>query len=61
MDSTLPGGDVAPVDTGNGPIVGTIIIIVLLIFGALYFWGAQLNREEAPLPFIPGDATTTAQ
>ena len=44
---------------GNGAIIGVIIIVMLLIFGALYFWGAQLNRDEGTLPFIPGDATTT--
>jgi hypothetical protein len=45
-----------------GPIVGTIIIVILLVLGALYFWGAQLNRNamKNQLPIIPGDATTTA-
>ena len=39
-----------------GPIVGAIIIIVLLVFGGLYFWGAHLNKErnntENQVPFI---------
>lgn len=47
--------------SGNGAIIGTVIIIVLLVFGALYFWGAQLNRTPGTLPLIPGDATTTQQ
>lgn len=43
-----------------GPLVGTTIIVVLLLLGALYFWGAKLNQNAAaPLPVIPGDATTT--
>lgn len=45
---------------GSGPIVGIIIIVFLLIIGALYFWGAELNeREQQPLPFIPGDSVTS--
>lgn len=39
-----------------GPTVGAIIIVIMLIFGALYFWGASLNREAEQLPLIPGDA-----
>lgn len=27
-------------------IVGSIIVIIVLIFGGLYFWGAQLNVEK---------------
>jgi hypothetical protein len=49
--------------SGAGATVGTIIIVILMIFGALYFWGASLNansRNNQP-PLIPGDATTTLQ
>jgi hypothetical protein len=45
-----------------GPVVGIIIIVIVVLLGALYFWGALLNAKNsrnAPLPFIPGDATTT--
>ena len=28
-----------------GPIIGIIIIVIILIFGGLYFWGQQLNEE----------------
>ena len=41
-----------------GPIAGIIIIIVLLVVGALYFWGAHLNAQndsENQLPLIPAD------
>lgn len=61
-----------PVDTNHmlpphrkpiGPMVGTIIIVLLLIIGALYFWGASLNRQAAAgqqTPFIlPGTTTVT--
>lgn len=41
-----------------GPLVGIIIIIAVVALGGLYFWGAQLNREqqEQPLPFIPPES-----
>ncbi|OHB18481.1 MAG: hypothetical protein A2854_04340 [Parcubacteria group bacterium RIFCSPHIGHO2_01_FULL_56_18] len=43
-----------------GPIVGIIIIVLLLVVGALYFWGAYLNSQNTPdeLPLIPGDDST---
>lgn len=43
----------------SGPIVGIVIIVVLLIFGALYFWGAYLNAKdtEEQLPLIQGNDT----
>lgn len=45
-----------------GPVFGTIIIVILLIFGALYFWGAHINQSinaKDQVPLIPGDATST--
>lgn len=44
--------------SGAGPIVGVVIVVILLVFGGLYFWGAQLNQEEETLPLIPGDTAT---
>ena len=52
-DHLLPAGH----KSGTGPIIGVIVIVVMLVLGGLYFWGAQLNRESEQLPFIPGDAT----
>jgi hypothetical protein len=42
---------------GMGATVGIVIIVILLMFGGLYFWGARLN-QGAPqqLPLIPGDS-----
>ncbi len=53
--SSLPESHV-----GIGPWIGTFIIIVLLLFGGLYFWGAYLNRQNSveQLPFIPADNST---
>ena len=42
-----------------GPVAGTIIIIVLLIIGALYFWGAHVNQQKNLPPYIPADTSTT--
>ena len=49
----------APKKASVGPTVGIVIILVLLILGAFYFWGARLNQTAAPLPLIPGNATST--
>jgi len=39
-----------------GPVVGALIIIALMLFGALYFWGAYLNnRNSNQTPLILGD------
>jgi hypothetical protein len=43
-----------------GPVVGIIIILVLLIAGALYFWNTGLNTPDAPLPLIPGDPSASS-
>lgn len=45
--------------SGVGPIAGAAIIIILLIAGGLYFWGAQLNETMNETPYIPSDADTT--
>ena len=45
-----------PQRSGMGPIIGIIIIVAILVFGALYFWGAQLTGRSADdLPLIPPD------
>ncbi len=35
-------------EDGAGPIIGAIIIVILLVFGALYFWGQKLNKRTPP-------------
>jgi hypothetical protein len=30
----------------TGPIIGIAIIIVIIIFGGLYYWGAQLTGKD---------------
>lgn len=46
-----------PQKSSVGPVAGAIIVILLLVAGGLYFWGAQLNKQEDILPFIPSDET----
>ena len=41
-----------------GPIIGTIIVVILLVLGALYFLGARLNRQAQQVPYIPAGTTT---
>ncbi len=40
-----------------GPMVGVVIIVILAIFGALYFYGAVMssrNAQREQLPLITG-------
>lgn len=47
--------------SGAGPIIGVVVIVCLLIFGGLYFWGAALNAQDKneQLPLILGDESTS--
>ena len=38
-----------------GPVAGAVIVILLLIAGGLYFWGAQLNNQPQQAPYIPSN------
>ncbi len=29
-----------------GPLIGSIIIIIVLVIGAIYFWGDMLNKKD---------------
>lgn len=53
------GGPVSPEPpkSGVGPIAGAIVVILLLIAGGLYFWGAKLNEANRidPVPYIPSE------
>lgn len=46
-----------PPKSGIGPIAGAIVVILLLVAGGLYFWGATLNEEvmNNSIPYIPSD------
>lgn len=51
------GGEPRPDRKPVGPIAGAIIVIILLVAGGLYFWGAKLNSQMQPqeMPYIPDD------
>lgn len=36
----------SPQHTSVGPIIGSAIVVVVLLIGALYIWGQQLNKQE---------------
>ena len=46
-----------PHKSSIGPVAGAVIVILLLVAGGLYFWGAQLNKQAEVLPFIPSNDT----
>lgn len=67
----MPPSPEAPIDTDHtlpahqnksvGPVIGTIIILIILIMGALYFLSVRLNKEgtaQNQIPYIPSGTTT---
>jgi hypothetical protein len=59
-----------PIDTGHllparrkqsgaGPVIGIIIVLLVFSFGAFYFFDTYLDNKNTvdPLPFIPGDTS----
>jgi hypothetical protein len=53
----MPPQPQEPQKSSIGPLAGAVIVILLLVAGGLYFWGAQLNKQEEALPFIPSNDT----
>lgn len=53
--NTMPGAMPPKKENGVGPIIGSIIIIILLVLGALYFYGSIVERRQtqnAPTPAL---------
>jgi hypothetical protein len=47
---------------GSGATVGIVIILLLMVAGAIYFWYARQDQKVDTVPYIPGStSTTTAQ
>ena len=61
--SQMPVTPPEPQKSGVGPIAGAIIVILLLVAGGLYFWGAKLNEkaQENTMPYIPSNDTMPMQ
>ena len=44
---TPPQRPVMPTEHRSiGPIIGTLIIVIVLVIGALYIWGQKLNNDD---------------
>lgn len=43
----------------TGPAVSIVIILLLVIVGAIYFWYASENQKPDTIPYIPGGTSTT--
>ena len=63
--SPIAAGEQMPIapeqpKSGVGPIAGAVIVILLLVAGGLYFWGAKLNEkaQENTMPYIPSNDDT---
>jgi hypothetical protein len=60
MNEAQPQHEMYAKDSGAGAIVGIIIILLLLIAGAIYFWYARHDARTDSVPYIPGDSSTTS-
>ena len=48
-------------DSSVGPIIGSIIIIILIVLGGLYFWGYVINKQKADIPEKQNESTNSAE
>lgn len=48
IDPKIQNGQKPQKDSGVGPVIGSIIIILLIILGGLYHWGSIIQRTQAP-------------
>lgn len=55
----------APEQHGSsiGPLIGIVIVIALLVFGAFYLWSQSSEKAQMSdeLPFIPADETANEE
>lgn len=52
--NAMPMGE--PKKSGVGALIGSIIIILILVLGALYFWGGKLQTKEEDINFDESSA-----
>lgn len=55
--NAMPMGE--PKKSGVGALIGSIIIILILVLGALYFWGGKLQTSDQELNFDDSSAAVT--
>lgn len=61
-NAPMPEMQPQPEHGSLGPLIGVIVIIALLIFGGLYFWGAQLDDADSDaVPYIPDEVGFMAE
>ncbi len=60
-EKLLPAPAPAHQSPGAGPVVGAIIIIILMIFGGFYFWGAYLNHQRPTISAPTTPSTTNTE
>lgn len=47
-----------PEQKSNGALIGSIVIIVILIIGGIYFWRQSMKNKEAPAPQMQNSANS---
>jgi hypothetical protein len=45
--------EVVKKDSGVGPIIGSVIIIILIVLGGLYFWSYVIDQQKVEAPASP--------
>lgn len=58
MEGFTPNPNMGPASTpeekgGMGALIGSIIVVAILIFGGIYFWGQNVSTK------VPSNATST--
>ena len=56
MEPTIESGRA---ERPMGPLIGSIIVVLLIVLGGLYFWGERLNKENAQSAATPDVALDT--
>lgn len=52
--STPPATDASRAKPAFGPFIGIVVILLMVLIGAFYFWGKALNEKgKNPPPYIP--------
>jgi hypothetical protein len=56
----MPPPSFEPRETkGSGATVSIVIILLIMIAGAVYFWYARQDQKADTVSYIPGDSSTS--
>lgn len=50
-----------PEQKSNGALIGSIIIVIILIIGGIYFWQTSLKEEVAPNSDLSSSNTSSLE